>query len=60
MSATIHSLRHTFAVHRLKQGANIKEIQQLLGHSSIASTEIYLQLDDSHIAEVARRTEVQY
>ena len=60
VNATVHGLRHTFAVHRLKEGANIKEIQQLLGHSSIASTEIYLQLDDSHIAEVARRTEVQY
>jgi site-specific recombinase XerD len=58
--ATVHSLRHSFSVHRLKRGANLKELQQLLGHKSITSTQIYTELDDTHIAKVARETEIEY
>ena len=41
-----HSLRHSFATHRLQRGVNIRIIQILLGHSSLRSTEIYTHLTE--------------
>lgn len=46
-----HTVRHTFATHLIKAGADIREVQLLLGHSSIKSTEVYLNLSTAHLKE---------
>jgi integrase/recombinase XerD len=57
---TPHVLRHTFATTLLKQGADIRIIQQLLGHASVATTQIYTHLDDRALRDAYRRAKPQY